>query len=137
MIRVTKKGGRIAFATWPPELAIGSIFRVNGKYLPKKPDAPPSPILWGNPEVVKERLNGVSEIYFERGTTLFPILSPGHFWNFMSTNYGPLLKTIEVLKNQNSVEQINSFRDDFLRAIEPYVVENNIRLGYLLTVARK
>jgi hypothetical protein len=55
----------------------------------------------------------------------------------MSTNYGPLLKTIEVLKNQDSVEQINSFRDDFLRAIEPYVVENNIRLGYLLTVARK
>jgi SAM-dependent methyltransferase len=137
MMRVTKKGGRIGFATWPPELAIGSIFRVNGKYLPKKPDAPPSPILWGNTEVVKERLNGVSEIYFERGTVLFPILSPGHFWVFMSTNYGPLLKTIQVLKNQDSADQINSFRDDFLRAIEPYVVENNIRLGYLLTVARK
>jgi SAM-dependent methyltransferase len=136
MMRVTKKGGRIGFATWPPELAIGSIFRVNGKYLSKKPDAPPSPILWGNPEVVKERLNGISEIYFERGTALFPILSPGHFWEFMSTNYGPLLKTIQVLKNQTSTEQINSFRDDFLHAIEPYMVENSIRLGYLLTVAR-
>ena len=137
MIRVAKKGGRIGLATWPQELAIGSVFRVNGKYLPKKPDAPPSPILWGNPEVVIERLNGLSEIYFERGTAIFPILSLGHFWEFMSTNYGPLLKTIQILKNNNSTEQINSFRDDVLHAIEPYVVENGIRLGYLLTVSRK
>jgi hypothetical protein len=35
MIRVTKKGGTIGFATWPPELAIGSIFKVNPKHLPK------------------------------------------------------------------------------------------------------
>jgi len=137
VIRVTKKGGRIGFATWPPELAIGSIFRVNSKYLPKNPDAPPSPILWGIPEVVKERLNGISEIYFERGTAIFPLLSLGHFWEFMSTKYGPLLKTIQLLKNQSSDNQINLFRDDFLRAIDPYVVENSIRLGYLLTVARK
>lgn len=137
MMRVAKKGGRIGFATWPPELAIGSIFRVNGTYVAKKPNAPPSPILWGNPDVVKERLNGLSDIYFERGTAIFPILSPGHFWEFMSTNYGPLLKTIQVLRNQNSTEQINSFRDDLLRSIEPYVLENGIRLGYLLTVARK
>ena len=137
IIRVTKKGGRIGFATWPPELAIGSIFRVNGKYLPKNPNAPPSPILWGIPEVIKERLNGVSEIYYERGTALFPILSPNHFWEFMSTKYGPLLKTIQLLKNQDSANQINLFRDDFLRAINPYVVENGIRLGYLLTVAKK
>ena len=137
IIRVTKKGGRIGFATWPPELAIGSIFRVNGKYLPKNPDAPPSPILWGNPEVVKERLNGVSEIFYERGTAIFPILSPNHFWEFMSAKYGPLLKTIQLLKNQDGANQINLFRDDFLLAINPYVVENGIRLGYLLTVAKK
>ena len=132
-----KKGGRIGFATWPPELAIGSIFRVNGKYLPKNPDAPPSPILWGIPEVGTERLNGVSEIFYERGTTLFPILSPNHLWEFMSVKNGPLLKTIQLLKNQDSANQINLFRADFLRAINPYVVENGIRLGYLLTVARK
>ena len=68
---------------------------------------------------------------------LFPILSPNHFWEFMSTKYGPLLKTIQILKNQDMANQINLFRDDFLRAINPYVVENGIRLGYLLTVTRK
>lgn len=137
LIRVTKKGGRIGFVTWPPELAIGSIFRVNSKYLPKNPNAPPSPILWGIPEVIKERLNGVSEIYFERGTAIFPLLSPGHFWEHMSTKYGPLIKTIQIMKNQDSANQINIFRDDFLHAINPYFVENGIRLGYLITIARK
>ena len=137
MIRVTKKGGRIGFTTWPPELAIGSIFKVNGKYLPKKPDAAPSPILWGNLEVVKERFNGMSDIYFERGTAIFPILSPGHFWEFMNTNYGPLLKTTQFIKNQDNIDQVNLFRDDFIHAIEPYMTDNSIRLGYLLTVAIK
>ena len=47
MIRVTKKGGRIGFATWPPELAIGSIFKVNGKHLPRPVNSSPSPILVG------------------------------------------------------------------------------------------
>lgn len=45
IVRVTSKGGRIGFATWPPELAIGSVFRTNAKHLPKNPNSLPSPIL--------------------------------------------------------------------------------------------
>ena len=118
MIRVTKRGGRIGFATWPPELAIGSIFKVNGKHLPRPVNSPPSPILWGVPEVIEKRLNEVTKVHFERGTALFPILSPNHFWEFMSTKYGPLINTIQILKNRggDSIET-ESLRDDFLKAI--------------------
>ena len=137
MIRVTKKGGRIGFATWPPELAIGSIFKVNGKHLPRPVNSPPSPILWGVPEVIEKRLNEVSKVHFERGTALFPILSPNHFWEFMSTKYGPLINTIQILKNRGDSIEINSLRDDFLKAIDPYVFDNSIGLGYLLTLARR
>jgi SAM-dependent methyltransferase len=137
LLRVTKKGGRIGFATWPPELAIGSIFRVNAKHLPKNPNAPPSPILWGNPEIVRERLSGVSEIYFERGTSIYPILSPNHFWFFMSTKYGPLIKAIEVVNSLDNPSEPESLRNDFLNALSSYVVDNGLRLGYLLTVATK
>lgn len=137
MVRVTKKDGRIGFATWPPELAIGSIFKVNSKYLLKNPDAPLSPILWGIPDIIEKRLMGISKIYFERGTTIFSVLSPGHFWEHMSTKYGPLIKTIQAIKNQDSGNQISLLRDDFLTAIDPYIVENGIRLDYLLTIARK
>ena len=137
MIRVTKKGGRIGFATWPPELVIGSIFKVNGKYLPKPVNSPPSPILWGVPEVIEKRLNEVTKMHFERGTALFPILSPNHFWEFMSTKYGPLINTIQILKNRDDPNEANSLRDDFLKAIAPYFLDNSIGLGYLLTIAKR
>lgn len=137
VIRVTKKGGRIGFATWPPELAIGSIFKVNGKYLPRPVDSPPSPILWGVPEVIEKRLNEATKVHFERGTALFPILSPNHFWEFMSTKYGPLINTIQILKNRGGSIEIDSLRDDFLKVIDPYVFDNSIGLGYLLTIAKR
>ena len=81
MIRVTKKGGRIGFATWPPELAIGSIFKVNGKHLPRPVNSPPSPILWGVPEVIKERLNGISKIFLKEEQQYFPFLVQVTFGN--------------------------------------------------------
>ena len=138
MIRVTKRGGGIGFATWPPELAIGSIFKVNGKHLPRPVNSPPSPILWGVPEVIEKRLNEVTKVHFERGTALFPILSPNHFWEFIGTKYGPLINTIQILKNRggDSIET-ESLRDDFLKAIDPYVFDNSIGLGYLLTIAKR
>jgi len=137
MVRITKKGGRIGFATWPPELAIGSIFKVNSKHMPKNNNNPPSPMLWGIPEVIEKRLVGISEIYFERGTTMFPILSPGHFWEHMSKKYGPLIKVIQTLNSQPNPNGTQSLRDDFLKAIEPYIMDNTIRLGYLLSIAKK
>ena len=137
MMRVTKRGGRIGFATWPPELVVGSIFRINAKYLPKTNSSPPSPILWGIPEIIEKRLNGVSEIYFERGTTIFQLLSPNHFWEHMSTKYGPLIKVTQILNNQDSSDKVKSLRADFLKILGPYIADNVLRLGYLLTIAKK
>lgn len=141
MIRVTKKGGRIGFATWPPELAIGSIFKVNAKYLPRTSNnhrPAPSPMLWGVPEIIDKRLSGASDLYFERGTTIFSILSPNHYWEFMSTKYGPLLKVIQALNNlADGDSKTKLLKEDFLKIVEPYIFDNGIRLGYLLTIAKK
>lgn len=137
MVRVTKKGCRIGFATWPPELAIGAIFRTNAKHLPKNPNAPPSSLLWGIPDMIKERLIGISNIYFERGTVTFPIPSPNHFWEHVSKKYGPLIKSIKVLESLGNPDEPESLRKDFLKSIDPYFVDGGLRLGYLLTIARK
>ncbi|MDN5868540.1 MAG: hypothetical protein L0H55_14240 [Candidatus Nitrosocosmicus sp.] len=66
-----------------------------------------------------------------------PILSPNHFWEFMSTKYGPLINTIQILKNHGDSIEIDSLRDDFLKVIDPYVFDNRIELGYLLTIAKR
>jgi hypothetical protein len=55
----------------------------------------------------------------------------------MSKKYGPLIKSIEVLENLNDPNEPESLRIDFLKAIDPYFVDNGIRLGYLLTIATK
>lgn len=66
-----------------------------------------------------------------------PILSPNHFWEVMSTKYGPLINTIQILKNRGDPIEIDSLRDDFLKVIDPYVFDNSIGLGYLLTIAKR
>lgn len=63
------------------DFVFGSIFRVNGKYLPKNPEAPPSPIPWGIPDMIEKRLIGIPIIYFERGTTVFLFLVKVTFGN--------------------------------------------------------
>ena len=137
ILRVTKKGGSLGFATWPPELSVGSMFRTIGNYTSTSvPNPLPSPMEWGIPDVVRKRLSGVNEIYFERGTVNVPILSANHYWIHFSTKYGPLLQAIRVVKEQGE-EKVELLRKDFLNAIKPYIYENELRVGYLLTIGIK
>ena len=58
MLRVLKPGGTIAFATWPPELLIGSSFRLVSGYMPPPPPGVSPPPQWGDIATVGERLGG-------------------------------------------------------------------------------
>jgi hypothetical protein len=88
MLRVIEPGGRITFATWPPEHANGKMFEAIVKHIPPTPPSPsppllsflshnnrppPSPTQWGNPGVVKKRLGSEAiNIHFERGVIKKP-----------------------------------------------------------------
>lgn len=134
LIRVTKVGGRIAFTTWPPEHAIGRMFATIAKYVPPAPNSPPSPMQWGIPEVVRERLgNGIKDLRFERGVVNVPLLSPNHFWPLFSTKYGPMIRAIKALEST----KVDALRNDVIQAIAPYFYENVLRWDYLLTIAIK
>jgi SAM-dependent methyltransferase len=56
MRRVLKPGGRIAFATWPPEHFVGRLFAFIGRNSPPPPAGADPPPQWGNPALVAERL---------------------------------------------------------------------------------
>jgi SAM-dependent methyltransferase len=142
MLRVTKSGGggRIAFATWPAELANGRLFAAIAKHMSSVDNElhppPPSPILWGIPEVIQKRLGNskVKNIHFERGAINKPIVSPNHWWKMSSTTSGSLIHAIQILKEPQKIE---SLRQDVLEAITPYIKDNVLRLDYLVTVAIK
>lgn len=142
MQRVLKKGGRIGFATWSPELGWGRMYSTISKYVPavqnNQSQIPsPSPMQWGVPSKIQELLYDVNNIFFERDTIEYPILSPNHYWEEMSTKSGSMIQLIQALVKENKLEEIESIRQDYLKTLEPYIHDNIVRLGYLLTIATK
>ncbi len=67
MRRVLKRGGRVAFATWPPEHLVGRTFALLGRYGPPPPAGATPPPQWGIPAVIAERLARDSKRRFSRG----------------------------------------------------------------------
>jgi SAM-dependent methyltransferase len=134
MRRILKPGGRIAFATWPPEHFVGRFFALVGRYSPPPPEGAAPPPLWGAVPVVTERLSkGFGPPFFERGVMRVPALSIAHLWHFMSASIGPLQKIVE--KFASEPERLGAIRQEMMDLAEPYFSNNVMHQDYLLTRA--
>jgi len=137
MLRVLKRGGTLAFATWPPELLIGRMFALVGSYAPKPPIEIPPPGLWGDPTIVRQRLGAaVKDILFDRADMVVPVLSPQHNRLVMEQTAGPVIKLVESLGGKDPAA-LQAFRKDCDALMSEYIQDNTIRQGYLLTRATK
>ena len=134
MRRVLKRGGRIAFATWPPEHFVGRFFAFVARHSPPPPEGAAPPPQWGVVPIVIERLSDrFTAPFFERGVMRVPALSLPHLWNYMSASIGPLQKIVERL--QSEPEQLSAVRQEMLALAEPYFSNNIMHQDYLLTRA--
>jgi ubiquinone/menaquinone biosynthesis C-methylase UbiE len=62
MVRVCRSGGTIAMANWTPKGFTAKVFAAGTRFAPP-PEGVPSPLLWGDEAVVRERLaHGTSGI---------------------------------------------------------------------------
>jgi SAM-dependent methyltransferase len=137
MLRVLKPGGTIAFSTWPPELLVGRMFALIGRYAPPPPPGASPPHQWGDPNTVRERLgDAVSDIFFDRDVMYFQILSPQHQRLFLEANVGPVGKLVEGL-GRTDPAKLATFRADLEQLMGLYFDDNRIKQDYLLTRARK
>jgi SAM-dependent methyltransferase len=135
MRRVLKPGGRVAFATWPPEHFVGRLFAFVGKNSPPPPPGAAAPPQWGSPGVVAERLGDKFEApFFSRGVMSFPALSLAHFREFMECSVGPVQKLMEA--SSKEPERLAVLRAEFETLAMPYYFGNVIRQEYLLTRAK-
>ena len=135
MLRVLKPGGRIAFSTWPPELFIGRMFSLGGQYLPPPPGVPPV-ALWGDPNVVRERLGDkVTDLVFEREVMYVPALSPQHVRQSFETTAAPVVKLVQTLKEDAA--KLALFRSELEALIASYTRGNLVRQQYLMSRATK
>jgi SAM-dependent methyltransferase len=133
--RVLKPGGRVAFATWPPEHFVGRFFAFVGRNSPPPPPGALPPPLWGNPTIIAERLAaGFEPPFFARDRMGFPALSLAHFRSFMERSVGPMQKLVESLASDP--EKLAAIRAEFEALAQPYYSDNVVRQDYLLTRAK-
>jgi len=136
MLRVLKPGGVIAFSTWPPEHYVGRSFSLVSRYMPPPPGVA-SPALWGDPNVVTERLgNRVKDIFFSRARMEVPVLSLQHHRTRAERTVGPLVKLVEML-SVSDPGRLAQLRSEFEALAAEYVDENVLRQDYLMTRAVK
>ena len=137
MLRVLKPGGTIAFSTWPPELFIGRMFALIGQHMPPPPPGISPAPLWGDPNVVRERLGAaVGSIVFDRATIAVPALSVAHYRDMTERGAGPMAKLVESLSVSDPAK-LAAFRKEFDALASLYYEGNALRQDYLLTRATK
>jgi SAM-dependent methyltransferase len=137
MLRVLKPGGVIAFSTWPPELMVGRMFALTGRYMPAPPPGVAPPHLWGDPNVIRERLGAaVRDLRFDRGTMLVPTLSVQHQREMVERTAGPIVKLVESLSAADP-GKLAAFRAESDAVTAEYFQDNLLRQGYLMTRAVK
>jgi SAM-dependent methyltransferase len=134
MRRVLKPGGRIAFATWPPEHFVGRLFAFVGRNSPPPPPGAAPPPQWGSPATITERLAaGFEPPFFARGTMTFPALSVAHYRLFMEKSVGPMQKLVESLSADP--QKLSAIRAEFDALMQPYYADNLVHQDYILTRA--
>ena len=137
MLRVLKPGGTIAFSTWPPELLIGSSFRLVGSYMPPPPPGVSPAPQWGDVAIVRERLgSAVKDVVFDRACMLVPALSVLNYRDHIEHTAGPMLKLVESLSASDPA-RLAQFRREYDALVAPYFEDNIIRQDYLMTRAVK
>jgi len=133
--RVLKPGGRVAFATWPPEHFIGRMFAFVARHSPPPPPGAAAPSQWGVPAIVAERLGARFDApFFERGTMSLPALSVPHFRAFTEKSVGPMQKLVERLAADP--QRLEAVRAEFESLVAEYYHGNLVHQSYLLTRAQ-
>jgi SAM-dependent methyltransferase len=139
MLRVLKPGGTIAFSTWPPELFVGRMFAMTGRYAPAPPPGIAPPPQWGDVHIVRERLGeAVKDVRFDRRQMRFSAPSLQHVRVFMERNAGPLIRLVAQLES-SAPAKLASLRSELDALVAEYwdPTTNCVRQDFLLTRATK
>lgn len=135
MLRVLKPGGRIAFSTWPPELCIGRLFDLVGRYLPGPPGAA-APSSWGETANIRSWLgDAVQGLEFHRDEMTIPALSPRHYGANMEHTAAPFIKLVQMLAGEP--DRLAAFRTEVVAIVQTYFADNRVRQSYLMTRATR
>ena len=97
LLRVCRPGGRIAMGNWTKGGFVGEMFKTFARFL--APPGMPSPVLWGDESVVRERFGpGVSDLRLTRVSHRFDYpFAPAEVVEFFRQYYGPTTRAFATL----------------------------------------
>jgi SAM-dependent methyltransferase len=97
LTRVCRPGGTIAMANWTPRGFVGQMFKTISRHI--APSGMPSPVLWGDADVVRDRFReGIHTLDCTVRTYhfVYPFL-PDAVVEFFRLNYGPMTRAFAFL----------------------------------------
>jgi len=100
LTRVCVPGGTIAMANWTAEGFVGKMLKTIARFI--APSGMPSPLLWGDEAVVRERFGPrVSELRLARRHYIFDYpFPPSDVVNFFRLYYGPVNRAFAALNRE-------------------------------------
>jgi SAM-dependent methyltransferase len=137
LFRVTRPRGTVGMVNWTATGFMGQVMERMEPFAPPRPPEVPSPLAWGDPEVVEERFADLaSAVATERKQNRFAFGSPPDMMAFFEANLGPLLALRSMLPEDEYKEMTTSLKDviaQFNQARDEVVVDSE----YLLVTAEK
>ena len=134
MLRVLKPNGVLAFSTWPPEMFSGQSFKLFARYMPPPPEGILPATLWGEPEIISERLGDqVKDIMFDRRINRTSYLSVKH----ARTLFEKTLPTFFRKLSTTDPKKYNEFITEYENLFSSYMQGNTLEQHFLMTRARK
>lgn len=138
LFRVVGSGGTVGLANMTPQGYLGRLIAIALSYAPAPPDGLPPPLLWGEPEVVQERLEELA-VSVEIQPRMAPIrfASKQAVMEFHERYNGPLVALRSTLPPESYdalVVELDGLTDHFNQATDGTVL---IDSEYLLVVAKK
>src|SRR3954453_1368588 len=102
LLRVCSPGGTIAMGNWTREGFVGQMFKTFAKFI--APSGMPAPVLWGDENVVRERLgHGVSDLTMTRRQYSFNYpFPPADVVEFFRQYYGPTNRAFASLAESDA-----------------------------------
>lgn len=134
MRRILRPGGCIAMANWTPDSFIGDMFRAHTALVPPAPGIP-SPLLWGDEGVVRERFSDAQHLNTVRRTIRleYPV-TPRETVQLFRDWYGPTLLTFRALNETQQESLFQSLLDLWTERNESSNGTTSVESDYLEVV---
>ena len=137
LLRVCRRGGRIALGNWTPESFWGQTFALNARYLPP-PAGLPSPTLWGTHARLRALFaDAVGDMEITPRWAQFRFRDSAHWVEVFSRYFGPVMRVLDALdaeRRGHYLTELHGILNRFNRSGDSSLL---VSAEYLEVVCRK